>query len=224
MRLRSVHQGTPAARQGAARRDAARAGARARRRAHAALPEGVLRPPVGRADAAGDARAVRVDGGRARDVRRRASRASTSASSERTPTPRSRRQRWEREAWRPVLDDYRTAPIDEKLRAMLGLLETFTLRPDELGPRRTCARCSRRACRARRSATRSTSPSCSTRYDRLADTLGWELPETATTRRRGSSCSRRGTGSTARAGRPSHVEALRDRADDREREQRRDRR
>src|ERR1043166_6569009 len=30
----------------------------------------------------------------------------------------------------PVLDDYRTAPIDEKLRAMLGLLETFTLRPD----------------------------------------------------------------------------------------------
>ena len=33
-----------------------------------------------------------------------------------------------------VLADYRTAPIDEKLRAMLALLETFTLRPDELGP------------------------------------------------------------------------------------------
>ena len=34
---------------------------------------------------------------------------------------------------KPVLDDYRTAPIDEKLRAMLGLLETFTLRPDQIG-------------------------------------------------------------------------------------------
>ena len=31
-----------------------------------------------------------------------------------------------------VLDDYRTAPIDEKLRAMLGLLETFTLHPEAL--------------------------------------------------------------------------------------------
>ena len=32
-----------------------------------------------------------------------------------------------------MLENYRTAPIDEKLRAMLGLLETFTLRPHELG-------------------------------------------------------------------------------------------
>jgi len=31
-----------------------------------------------------------------------------------------------------VLEDYRTAPIDEKLRAMLGLLEMFTLRPEVL--------------------------------------------------------------------------------------------
>ena len=31
-----------------------------------------------------------------------------------------------------ILDDYRTAPIDEKLRAMLGLLETFTLNPEQL--------------------------------------------------------------------------------------------
>jgi hypothetical protein len=29
-----------------------------------------------------------------------------------------------------VLENYRTAPIDEKLRAMLGLLETFTLHPE----------------------------------------------------------------------------------------------
>jgi alkylhydroperoxidase family enzyme len=33
-----------------------------------------------------------------------------------------------------VLDDWRTAPIDEKLRATLGLLETLTLSPDDVGP------------------------------------------------------------------------------------------
>ena len=75
-----------------------------------------------------------------------------------------------------VLEDYRTAPIDEKLRAMLGLLETFTLRPDELGP----------------DDVRVVLATGVTRemildafyvaflfngYDRLADTLGWELPE-----------------------------------------------
>ena len=30
--------------------------------------------------------------------------------------------------------DWRTAPVDEKLRAMLGFIEKLTLRPDELGP------------------------------------------------------------------------------------------
>jgi alkylhydroperoxidase family enzyme len=32
-----------------------------------------------------------------------------------------------------VLDDWRTAPIDEKLRATLGFLEKVTLSPDALG-------------------------------------------------------------------------------------------
>lgn len=31
-----------------------------------------------------------------------------------------------------ALADYQTAPLDAKLRATLGLLETMTLRPDEL--------------------------------------------------------------------------------------------
>jgi len=77
---------------------------------------------------------------------------------------------------RPVLDDYRTAPIDGKLRAMLGLLETFTLRPSEMAP----------------SDVRVALDAGVTReqirdafyvaflfnvYDRLADTLGWELPD-----------------------------------------------
>ena len=75
-----------------------------------------------------------------------------------------------------VLDDYRTAPIDEKLRAMLGLLETFTLRPNELGPedvRRVVAT----------GVTREMIRDAFyvaflfNGYDRLADTLGWELPE-----------------------------------------------
>lgn len=33
-----------------------------------------------------------------------------------------------------VLADYKTAPIPEKLRAMLGFLEKLTLRPAEVGP------------------------------------------------------------------------------------------
>lgn len=31
-----------------------------------------------------------------------------------------------------VLDDWRTAPVSDKLRATLGFLETLTLRPDEV--------------------------------------------------------------------------------------------
>lgn len=33
-----------------------------------------------------------------------------------------------------VLEDYRTAPIPEKLRVLLAFLEKLTLRPDEVGP------------------------------------------------------------------------------------------
>jgi alkylhydroperoxidase family enzyme len=33
-----------------------------------------------------------------------------------------------------VLADWRTAPIDERLRATLAFLEKVTLRPDEVGP------------------------------------------------------------------------------------------
>ena len=74
-----------------------------------------------------------------------------------------------------VLDDYRTAPISEKLRAMLGLLETFTLRPDEMSPalvRQVLdAGVSRDAIRDAFYVA-----FLFNTYDRLADTLGWELP------------------------------------------------
>ena len=33
-----------------------------------------------------------------------------------------------------ILDDWRTAPVDEKLRATLAFLETLTLRPDDVSP------------------------------------------------------------------------------------------
>ena len=33
-----------------------------------------------------------------------------------------------------ALDDWRTAPIDDRLRATLGFLEKLTLEPDALGP------------------------------------------------------------------------------------------
>jgi alkylhydroperoxidase family enzyme len=74
------------------------------------------------------------------------------------------------------MDDYRTAPIDEKLLAMLGLLETFTLHPDEMNPTRI-----------RTVLATGVTPDAIrdafyvaflfNTYDRLADTLGWQLPE-----------------------------------------------
>jgi uncharacterized peroxidase-related enzyme len=35
---------------------------------------------------------------------------------------------------RAVLEDWRTAPVDERMRAMLGFLEKVTLDPAEVGP------------------------------------------------------------------------------------------
>lgn len=79
---------------------------------------------------------------------------------------------------KPILDDYRTAPIDEKLRAMLGLLETFTLRPNELGPEDVRAVL---AAGVSKEAVRDAYyvAFLFNTYDRLADTLGWELPADA---------------------------------------------
>jgi alkylhydroperoxidase family enzyme len=75
-----------------------------------------------------------------------------------------------------VLDDYRTARIDEKLRAMLGLLETFTLRPEQLTPDAIrpvlTAGVSREAIRDAFYV-----GFLFNTYDRLADTLGWKLPD-----------------------------------------------
>jgi alkylhydroperoxidase family enzyme len=77
---------------------------------------------------------------------------------------------------RPVLDDYRTAPIDEKLRAMLALLETFTLRHEQLGPGDVRAALAAGVTREQVRDAFYVAFLFNT-YDRLADTLGWELPE-----------------------------------------------
>ena len=75
-----------------------------------------------------------------------------------------------------MLADYTTAPIDAKLRAMLGLLETFTLQPDDLNADRVRTVL---AAGVTRDAIRDAFyvAFLFNTYDRLADTLGWELPD-----------------------------------------------
>jgi alkylhydroperoxidase family enzyme len=74
--------------------------------------------------------------------------------------------------------DYRTAMISEKLRAMLALLETFTLRPAEMTAEKVrvvmAAGVSKEAIRDAFYVA-----FLFNTYDRLADTLGSELPENA---------------------------------------------
>ena len=76
----------------------------------------------------------------------------------------------------PVLDDYRTAPIDEKLRAMLGLLETFTLHPEQLDASRVREVLDAGVTREQVRDAFYVAFLFNT-YDRLADTLGWQLPD-----------------------------------------------
>lgn len=75
-----------------------------------------------------------------------------------------------------MLADYRTAAIDERLRAMLGLLEKLTLEPERLTPDEVRAVL---ATGVTREAIRDAFyvAFLFNTYDRLADTLGWELPD-----------------------------------------------
>jgi alkylhydroperoxidase family enzyme len=77
-----------------------------------------------------------------------------------------------------ILENYRTAPIDEKLRATLGLLETFTLQPEQLTSARVLEVL---ATGVTREAIRDAFyvAFLFNVYDRLADTLGWELPDSS---------------------------------------------
>ena len=79
------------------------------------------------------------------------------------------------DVWDAVKRDWRSAPVDDRLRATLGFIEKLTLRPDELTP-------------ADAQAVRAASVSEEALVDaihvaalfnmivRLADSLGWDVP------------------------------------------------
>jgi len=75
-----------------------------------------------------------------------------------------------------VLDDYASAPIPERLRAVLGLLEKMTLDHTNLGPSDV------RAVLAQGVSKQAIAEALEVAflfnvYDRLADTMGWHVPE-----------------------------------------------
>jgi alkylhydroperoxidase family enzyme len=75
-----------------------------------------------------------------------------------------------------VLSDWRTAPVDERLRATLRLLETMTLRPDELtGEDAAAARAAGVSKEALVDAVHV--GALFNMIDRMADALAFEIPE-----------------------------------------------
>jgi alkylhydroperoxidase family enzyme len=77
--------------------------------------------------------------------------------------------------WRAVEADWRTAPIGEGLRATLGFLETMTLRPEELTP--ADARRVREAGVSDEALVDAIHVAALfNMIDRLADSLGWDVP------------------------------------------------
>ena len=77
-----------------------------------------------------------------------------------------------------VLDDYTTAPIDEKLRAALGLLRKMTLDHGSLGPEDV--RSVMRAGVSKRAIEDALEVAFLFNvYDRLADAMGWAVPPRA---------------------------------------------
>ncbi|HUF66692.1 MAG TPA: hypothetical protein VMM17_12025 [Gemmatimonadaceae bacterium] len=75
-----------------------------------------------------------------------------------------------------VLSDYRTAPIGEELRAVLGLLERCTLHPEDMSADDVRAVLARGVTRDAIRDALYVAFLFNT-YDRLADTFGWELPD-----------------------------------------------
>ncbi|HEX2341360.1 MAG TPA: hypothetical protein VHI98_12850 [Vicinamibacterales bacterium] len=76
---------------------------------------------------------------------------------------------------RQVLDDYTTAPIDDKLRATLGLLKKMTLDHGNLGPEDV------RAVLRTGVSKQAIQDAFEVAflfniYDKLADSMGWDVP------------------------------------------------
>jgi alkylhydroperoxidase family enzyme len=74
-----------------------------------------------------------------------------------------------------VLDDWRSAPLDAKLRAALGFLEKLTLHPDDVGPGDVAPL---RAAGLSDDAIEDAIHACVlfNIYDRMADSLDWYRP------------------------------------------------
>jgi len=77
-----------------------------------------------------------------------------------------------------VLQDWRTAPIDARLRAALGFLEKLTLQPDSVRPADVAPL---RAAGISDEGIKDAIQVCTlfNVYDRLADAMGWYLPDQA---------------------------------------------
>lgn len=77
-----------------------------------------------------------------------------------------------------MLDDVEQAPIDERLRAALIFLRAMTLTPEQLGPAHVAAL---RAAGVSMAAARQAAwvAAAFNVMARLADTLGWEIPDDA---------------------------------------------
>ena len=81
-----------------------------------------------------------------------------------------------------MLADWRTAPVETRLRAALAFLEKLTLRPEEVGPEDVKAA---RASGVSDGALRQVIYVCFifSTMDRLADAFGFELPDARTLKR-----------------------------------------
>lgn len=90
-----------------------------------------------------------------------------------------------------MLDDWRTAPVEPKLRAALGFLEKLTLRPAEVGPADVAPL---RAAGLSDAAIEDAIHACVlfNIYDRLADALDFYQPDAAGYAASGRSLLRRG--------------------------------
>lgn len=90
-----------------------------------------------------------------------------------------------------MLDDWRSAPVNDKVRAALGFLEKLTLHPDDIRPADIAPL---RALGISDAAIEDTIHVCTlfNIYDRLADSIGWYLPDEAGYAASGRSLMRRG--------------------------------
>ncbi len=77
-----------------------------------------------------------------------------------------------------MLDDFESAPIDDRLKATLRVLKTMTLEPDALTPADARAVLAAGVDKAALAEAIHVAYLFNI-YDRLADTMGWDVPDPA---------------------------------------------